>query len=259
LNYLEDDYQIENPKDASWLGGLIDTSKNYHSQLRMAFMRNSRDIRDFIANDYYLAGENLYIVSDNLNLNKVNNDSIKESLKKDLNNFKTINLFTIEAVAPQTQYHQKTLLSEDLDFDIEVPEYYSDDTSHIISKSGDVALLMKTDQTYGTICKSIEIGKGVSRINIYINFNLFINKYGSKPPVIVIDLQNDDEHIEWFGIEFMSTLNPEKIWNNINITKTLFIDSKNSNGSILKIYIWNKHGSEIFYDDLGVEVKVKQL
>jgi uncharacterized sulfatase len=258
LNYLEDDYQIDIPKTVSWLGGLIDTSTNYHSQLRMAFMRNNRDIRDYLSNDYYLASENLYKVSDNFNLTKVNDDSIKKRLKNDLANFKIINSFTIEAVSSQAQFNHQTLISEIYNFDQDVSEYYQEDTSHIHSKSGDASMLLSPNQSYGSICPSQEIGKGISRIYIDIDFDVLVSNFGSKAPVLVIDLQKDGKHIEWFGLEFINTLNSENQWSKVRLHKTLFTDKKTSEGSVLKIYIWNKHGTELFYDNLGIDIEVKQ-
>jgi len=258
LNYLEDDYKIKTPDNVSWLGGLIDTSTDFHSQVRMAFMRNNRSMRDFIDGDYYLSDNSIYKVSDNLNLEKIENPDIKKQLKDNLANFKIINSFTIEGVATQTQYNINTLVSEDLDFENQVSDYYAKDTSCLEANSGKFSMWLRKDQDYGSICPCIEIGDGVSRIYINISFKVLAKNYGKNKPIFVIDLQKDDKHIEWFGLEFMEGLKVEEKWNRININKTLFVDSKSSKGSILKLYLWNKDAGELFYDDLKIEVKVKQ-
>jgi len=85
---LEDQYKLNTPKEVSWQGNLLDTSSSFHSQQRMAFMLNNRNIEDYIHDDYYLAKNNLYKIHDTMHLERIHNDKIEKQLKNELYDYK---------------------------------------------------------------------------------------------------------------------------------------------------------------------------
>ena len=54
-------------------------------------MEWSREITDYIYKDYYLSGKQLYQIKENLDIQKIKNDTIKTHMTQLINNFKLIN------------------------------------------------------------------------------------------------------------------------------------------------------------------------
>jgi len=79
------------PSQVHWLTDVIDTSVNFRNRNSMPFMEWSREITDYIYKDYYLSGKQLYQIKENLDIQKIKNDTIKTHMTHLIDNFKLIN------------------------------------------------------------------------------------------------------------------------------------------------------------------------
>ena len=84
------------PKEVPWLGSVMDTSASFRNIHSMPFMEWSRDINDYIYQDYFLSGDNLYKLTNDLQEEPVNNDSVKNYMIRLRENFKRINKYVTE-------------------------------------------------------------------------------------------------------------------------------------------------------------------
>ena len=53
LTLLRDNFGLETPKTVSWVSDGLDTVSGFHSNVRNYFLHYSRELRDFVWNDYY--------------------------------------------------------------------------------------------------------------------------------------------------------------------------------------------------------------
>ena len=81
------------PSQVPWLGSVMDTSTTFRNIHSMPFMEWSRDISDYIYQDYFLSGDHLYKLTPDLQEESINNDSVKNHMIRLRENFKVINKY----------------------------------------------------------------------------------------------------------------------------------------------------------------------
>lgn len=84
------------PEQVHWISGLMDTTRPFEGTQSVPFMRNKNRISDYLDEQYYLFGDELYTVGKSLSLSRSNNPKKKEELRKKLNRFKSVNNFVVE-------------------------------------------------------------------------------------------------------------------------------------------------------------------
>jgi hypothetical protein len=85
-----------NPKEVHWIGDVMDTATAFRNKQSMPFMYWSREIGDYIWKEYMISNGQLYKLTPNLQMEKYENDSIKNHVTKLLNNFKIINSYVCD-------------------------------------------------------------------------------------------------------------------------------------------------------------------
>ncbi len=88
---LLEPFGIKSPKKVSWVGQELDTSSTFSLTREMAFTRTNRSVTDYLKGEYFLFGERLYKVGNDLALEKSEVDSIKTSLNEALADYKMKN------------------------------------------------------------------------------------------------------------------------------------------------------------------------
>ncbi|WP_445665388.1 sulfatase-like hydrolase/transferase [Fodinibius sp. AD559] len=87
---------LDMPEQVHWISELMDTTKTFQSTQSVPFMRNKNRITDYLDGRYYLFGDELYSVNENLSLSRSNDSQKKEELRKKLNGFKAVNNFVVQ-------------------------------------------------------------------------------------------------------------------------------------------------------------------
>ena len=73
------------------MGDVMDTATVFRNKQSMPFMYWSREIGDYIWKEYMISNSQLYKLTPDLQMEKYENDSIKNHITQLLNNFKIIN------------------------------------------------------------------------------------------------------------------------------------------------------------------------
>ena len=85
LALLRENYGLETPPTVSWVSDGLDTVSGFHSNVRNYFLHYSRELRDFVWNDYYYTMDNkthpVSRIVDGVNLEYFDNQSLSEELK----------------------------------------------------------------------------------------------------------------------------------------------------------------------------------
>ncbi|HEY5407909.1 MAG TPA: LTA synthase family protein [Ginsengibacter sp.] len=86
-----------NPKEVNWLADVLDTCATFRNVQSMPFMAWSREINDYIYEDYMLSEGELYKLTPELLMDPYTNDSIKNHINHLLENFKIINSYVCDS------------------------------------------------------------------------------------------------------------------------------------------------------------------
>jgi hypothetical protein len=98
VSLLQHHYDLRyRPEEVNWLGAVIDTARYFRNQQSMAFMSWSRDITDYLYKDYFISGNELYTLKEDLSQEKIKNDSIAGTLIRLRENFKVINRYVCDS------------------------------------------------------------------------------------------------------------------------------------------------------------------
>ena len=91
LSFLNNQIPLELPSLVSWKGYVMDTSRTFQSQKATPLMRNKNQLIDFIDGEYVISDEQLFQMSDNLNLDPIYDNVIKEKMKGQFKTYKASN------------------------------------------------------------------------------------------------------------------------------------------------------------------------
>lgn len=94
---LDQKTELEMSEQVHWISGLLDTTKIFQSKQSVPFMRNKNRISDYLDVKYYLFGDELYTLKENLLLSRSDDPQAKKQLKEKLNRFKSLNSFVVES------------------------------------------------------------------------------------------------------------------------------------------------------------------
>lgn len=81
---LRDNFGLETPKTVHWVSDGLDTSHEFQSEVRTYFLRYSREVYDFIYDNYYFTKfegkDKIYLINSELSLSEVKTEGLAESL-----------------------------------------------------------------------------------------------------------------------------------------------------------------------------------
>jgi phosphoglycerol transferase MdoB-like AlkP superfamily enzyme len=90
---LDQQTTLSMPDSVHWLGGVMDTSRQFRSRKSVPLMRNKNRISDYLDGKYYLYGDELYELNEGLSLSEMESPEIKKSIAGKLNKFKEVNQY----------------------------------------------------------------------------------------------------------------------------------------------------------------------
>ncbi|MDY0015057.1 MAG: LTA synthase family protein [Bacteroidales bacterium] len=103
IRLLKDNYHLQTPDFVHWISDGLDTSSIFRMQSKMLFLTYSREIREFLYNNYYYhnanqtENETIYIIDENLSMKVCSNDSLLKNMREKMNVYKYINNYTYHA------------------------------------------------------------------------------------------------------------------------------------------------------------------
>ena len=96
LAFLQAQIGIQLPKQEVWMGQVFDTSRVFQSKIAMPLMRNKNQLIEFIDGDYFLSDDQLFIISDDLNIDPIEDQNLKKKLTGEFEDFKNKNNYTVQ-------------------------------------------------------------------------------------------------------------------------------------------------------------------
>ena len=91
LAFLKENYKMKTPSVSTFMGSGLDTNRQFRNIHSYPLMRNKNELLDFLDKEYFVSDQNLYRITDNLNLISSNDEIISVKLKNEFENFKSRN------------------------------------------------------------------------------------------------------------------------------------------------------------------------
>ena len=93
LALLNQTNNLQVPNQCSWLGGQLDTGRNFDSKVKVVEMKISRELTDYISGKNFLSQNRLYTISDNLNASETKDKMLLNRLQEELKNKNLVESF----------------------------------------------------------------------------------------------------------------------------------------------------------------------
>lgn len=106
LAMLQHRYQLDLPSMVSWKGYVMDTTSNFQSNITQPLMRNKNQLVDFLSSEYFLSDNQLYQILDNMGLEPITDQRIKEQMTREFEGYKNSNRFATDnnRIIPDSLY-----------------------------------------------------------------------------------------------------------------------------------------------------------
>jgi phosphoglycerol transferase MdoB-like AlkP superfamily enzyme/Flp pilus assembly protein TadD len=95
IAFLRNNYQLEFPNQAHWLGTGLDMTTTFRNTHTLGLMRIKNNLNDFLSGELFLSGDTLYHVLPGLKLEKLSDSRIKTQIENDFSAFKSVNRYVM--------------------------------------------------------------------------------------------------------------------------------------------------------------------
>ncbi|GAB2630739.1 LTA synthase family protein [Belliella aquatica] len=96
LSLLSARFELELPSLVAWKGYVLDTAINFQSFVSNPLMRNKNQLLEYIDGEYVLSDNQLFKLSDNMNLDPVSDNLLRENLIQKFENYNSSNRHVME-------------------------------------------------------------------------------------------------------------------------------------------------------------------
>ncbi len=96
ISFLRNNYQLDFPAQAHWLGTGLDMSTTFRNTHTLGLMRIKNNLDDFLSGEHLLSGDTLYHILPGLKLEKLSGSPIKAQMENDFSAFKSLNRYVMQ-------------------------------------------------------------------------------------------------------------------------------------------------------------------
>jgi uncharacterized sulfatase len=96
LAFLEKNVGIQVPEEVIWQGQVLDTARTFQSKIAMPLMRNKNQLLDYIHGEFFLSEGQVFLVSDGLNIDPIEDGDILNRLIGEFEEFKNKNSYMVQ-------------------------------------------------------------------------------------------------------------------------------------------------------------------
>jgi len=236
--YLHNNYDFKVDSECHWLGTSLDTSSVYHNSQSVAFMRNNRDVVQYLHKNYMLVRERVYIIDSTLYGDEIDDDSIKNQLKEYLRQYKNI-------------------------------DWYATRNDFLLKKPDNLNVLLVTEKDATVSAEAAERGTIIleepvvfdcnyEKVYIDLSFDYIIKNNANPNETFVVCKINDDKGnsllYKPFRFSEMSSESDDG-YKFFKARTTFFLNGKNIVDQPMSIRLFSAEKLEIEYKDLKIKVE----
>ena len=258
LSLLQNNYEINIPKEVTWLNTALDTSMTFHANTFAPLQIINHSISGMLYKNFLLC-EGILEEFSGGNFQKVNNPDKLKQMERLQTLYQSLDLYILNNDALIRNYYAhksksaKAIIS--IDDTISQNSYYAKRSGLPVVEGPlghNTTLYFSGEETYPIGFLNFEIPDGMEKFRVEIEFKIYIKNYGENYLDVIADLSEAsyktdyltaDKHNRWFT--YKNTLNYKKeLWEHLE------------NTCQLKIYLWNHSHLEGYIDDIKVKVLV---
>lgn len=240
LSLLSTKYPIEEQELAHWVGGQLDTCKLFRNVNSFPLIDSSKDINFYIYGNYFIKDDNLYqILNDRLDVKRLDNDELLDSLKRKLDNYKVINNYCC--------YGNNIMpIAEDVN-----------DFPELLYKENNRAEINSSNRYIGTL--RVKLDSEWESIKLLTSFDIKVPANKKLNPTFLINIDDKTSNKRVFcDIKQLSSLNNDSILYNIYMpmrSEEIINLNNFTNGELeLVVYVKNTDTLNISIKNLSVKV-----
>ncbi|MGN0033980.1 MAG: LTA synthase family protein [Candidatus Limimorpha sp.] len=95
-SYLSNNYDFVTDGYCHWIGKSLDVSPTFNCSQSVSFMRNNRDENEYLHNNYFLDRNRVFKVDEDLDVDEIDDDAIKDELLEYLRQYKQIDWYVTQ-------------------------------------------------------------------------------------------------------------------------------------------------------------------
>lgn len=259
LSFLKNNYNLNISNAGHWMGSGLETNSTFSTNKRLPFIRNSREIIDYMFDSLYLNNGKLFVIQDGLKTKPINNIVLKDSIGNVLNWFNAVNAYTIGqnmlVPAKERADMKSKMVFRDLHCDFEsvqIPDYYDDEL--LVSKNtieGQKSIMLAKNTLYGSFAPNFKFASNFKKIEIENHFDLkYLEQNSNDYPFLLIQFWKNDKII----ISSQHKLDPSILIKKDGYYKfiqtDIFRPEVDISNSVLKIFLHNPGKYEMMYDNI---------
>ncbi len=265
LAFEETQTKTKIPKEAQWMGTGLDTSRKFKSDKIQAFVRNSREIVDFIDSNYYLNDKKLYAINKNLKL-KLLKDSAKYTKMHNLckNEEKLFHIVVDQDIisppyATLNKSHRILLKYIKTGFENnDIPQYYKPEN---ICKnntiSGQVSVCSAKDSSLD-LTPFYRFRKDYRKLFLNFSFDYKFENNKDSSVFVLVKIASNDKTIllKKFTLNTYSNVTANNVYH-FNINKVLRLNDY-IYWTKMTISIENNNKTNIIFDNIDFKLEAKE-
>lgn len=237
-SYLHNNYDYQIDSECHWLGTSLDTSTFFRCNQEVAFMRNNRDVVQYLYKDYMLDRDRIFIVDTTLYADEIDDDSIKNQLKEYLRQYKNIDWYV-------TRNDFLLKKPDNLDFLLESEKQSKESVS--LAEKGVAALV-----------HPVVFDKNYEKIYVELSFDYQIKSNTDPNSTFVVFKINDSKGngvlYKAFRFSEMSTESVDG-YKLLKVRTTFFVNDKDVASLPMQINLFSPEKLDLEYKDLKIKVE----
>lgn len=245
LAMLSRQYGIKTQSVSTWLGSGIDTSTTFRNTHILPFILNSKEIVEYVNQQYYLDQSGIQRIMPQLELRATEDPVTRKRMQAELEDFKLLNSY----ITRQNKLIPPELLFQKVIDSVEIPVK-------------DSVFFSAWDSTgeFRSIFHDIQADSKFRLLRMELTFDFFTaEKDFQKIPVVVLDIfRKGGKHVIWQYFEFPfndDNRSDQAKWRTVKITGQVDLSYlKEKEPYSLMSYIWNKAHCTIKFNNPRVKI-----
>ena len=243
--YLSNNYEYHIDSVCHWLGTSFDTTATFSSKVIVPFMRNNREVNEFLYHDKLIVRDRLYTIDERLYPTEIQDTATRNKLARYLDDYQSVDWYVTQNDFLMTRDEKQ----------LENVINYSNE--HFLTDSCGLVLNMPEDDYYN-IFTPVKIPEDYQKIYVDIICDYKVEgKSKSDNFSFCFSMFNDDKPILWKGYNAssLSTDIPGKTgWKRLRVKTTCFFAHPETEGAVMKFQIKSNGSCNLEISDVNMKI-----
>lgn len=248
-----------------WLGTGLDTVSEFRALKRMAFIRNNREIVDYLFDSYYLNNGKLFIVKDSLNTIPEENKVMNDSIENILHCFKILNSYVVDKNMLIPSSEKTDAISKKI-FRMVNYDFEDNDIADIFDKElltgknpimGNKSMMLLKNTLYGSFAPNFYLSSDYDRIEVENQFCLrYFDENADNYPFLLVQFWKNDKIVlsSQHRLDPVDLIKKEGYY--IFSINDVFRPDTDLSNAVMKVFIHNPDKAEMMYDNIKSSLKI---